>query len=478
MDVTGTLDSYLVCHRLQVENIDHDIVVFADPAHGIKSQRNMFFNHKSITMSEKFRKKYNLKSGKIDWNVIKKLINYQSGKELKIAPHLKDHMLVLGTYSKMNVGIAKKILSRDTGAAIEWLVKHENWPETDLATAKFCNLHGYWYDILSERGTTGLAFSLKNEEKHTEVIEFLQEFMEFIGGLKYEKNQVGLKPVQKGILMSTTSIIWLQDFMLNKMKVDFFRAGKILGDAIESFHGDVRAINSNPTALNYKRYCKSLSVIQVMANLKRGRSYEEETSNFLTQLKDFRKLQEENMAQEDKEDEQLLEASYTENPSNISEAASLAYLGGYVLFKTICTKSKCQNCKKIYVSDHEDQPEEVNSLISFKEYKQGKLVTPSPVGNRLMEALESLFRTNREKFKRKKNQLTNISTLVIDQLTKDFPDLPKCHLSLIVTRFMKIRLLFWGDQITKELKAIHKKSLVTASYASKSTRAKTASQLK
>ena len=58
------------------------------------------------------------------------MVKFQEKFELKIAPKLNANVLKRGGshFGKMDVGCAMSVFSKDTSAAIEYIVLHHNYP--------------------------------------------------------------------------------------------------------------------------------------------------------------------------------------------------------------------------------------------------------------------------------------------------------------------------------------------------------------
>ena len=91
-----------------------DVAVMPDEAHLIKSVRKFGFNE-TPTIHEKYVEKWGLESGKVNFQCIIDLIEFQEAQQLQIAPHLsKDTCVDLGKYESMNVAPAVHVCSRET----------------------------------------------------------------------------------------------------------------------------------------------------------------------------------------------------------------------------------------------------------------------------------------------------------------------------------------------------------------------------
>ncbi len=436
--------------------------------------RNMLATHRVFYLPDWFVAKHNLVTNEVRLDVFLELIEFDKENEIKVALHLKDSMFDLGNFGKMNVGAAKKTLSKATKAAIVYMVEKENKPKEWLATAEFCGMIGHWADLVSCKHR-GLAFSLQSRDQNLHNFQFLKEFIDFIGQVKMSPRQKALKPSQRGAILTSMSIMWLADNLLSEVEhpVSFFRAGNTLSDPIESLHGQIRAFNKCPTAAQYSRYLKVISITQTLKTLPgKGTNASYEPTNFLTQFKNIRKLEQE------KQDmvidsHYFIDATYEEK--DFTESAIIASIASYILRQTIMSQSSCETCKKVLVADPRVEDEqEINCLIKLKEYKKGIFCRPTVVGNLLFQAAEALFMANRDYYRHRENIVPEISERICELLPDKVQDLPTCHLGVIVRRFIKLRCFKWAEFMHDESQKVNAPWVEAESFCSKSMRQTTA----
>ena len=446
------------------------ITMMADAAHIIKNIRNQLYNNKIFILPDDFVQQHGLVTNVVDIGCIKDLLDFKREKELDLAPHLPDDILNLTQFKKMDVGLAVKLLSRDTAAAIRTLVAKHGRSKRYLATAAFFQESGFYYDIVSSRSSK-FCFHKNAPETNAKRIEFLKSFMNLYSRMKLsDKQKDGLKPTQLGVLLTTTSLIELQEDLLNEGAV-FFLPGRTLQDSLESFQGNMRRINSNPTPLQFMRNAKRMSIGQILSKV-RGSSYgEDDSTEFLTELKNIKVL-------EDHENEDQLDIENFNDmkwePSDFFEEMALSNLGGYLLAHTIGPRgpSKCSTCAEAFILKADAEWLEVNFHIREKEYKEGSLTRPSKIFYEMIFKAESLFRCNRDSLMEQKNITIKMRNIFVGVLTKEFNDIPLCCLQLIFTRFSKIRLHFYGKHLNGKLQKANKKKIQDDANASKTTKRK------
>ena len=468
--------------------MDEEIYIVADPPHLLKNIRNALFNHGEFTIHPYYVEELNLPSDKVKFEYIKKMVDFQEERQLKICPHLSHADIDIGKYGKMKVKYAKHVLSRETAECIKFCVQHypEEFPVEAMTTSVFCTKIGKYYDQMTSRGI-GLAFSKKEPEKLQQAFDTLEWFVRFYCSLRIGKtHKGGLLPTQRGIILATTSMIDLTKFMLEQEGVKFVRPGMIGNDPIENFHSSVRSRNKKPTCLNFMRITKAICMVQCLDGSIHG-SYDQDGpgADVFNDLKALKEAKEAALALEEVEEENRaatisLEAQEDYEFSNllveedISEINALAYLTGYLLLKTICRQSKCQKCQASLVADQNDA-QLCNQIIRLKDYKLGALCRPTELGNQMFQLAENVFRVQQQQLmhQKKKRLGDKIGSAIILQWKANFPEAPSCHFKTMANRFAKIRLLFFGAfssrKLEREMSTEEKKEIIGASHASEST---------
>lgn len=446
------------------------VYFMADVHHVLKNVRNGMLSHKDIFLPETICEQYQLVTNKVEFSIFQQLIEFDNNHELKVSPHLDLSMVEMkGSFSKMAVAPAKKLLSQQTAASIRHWVNHGKLPQEALTTAFFCEVFGRWIAIMTCKARV-LSFSNIDEEKHTEQINFLLDFMEFFGKVKFGKKHRLLKPFQKGALLSTQSILDLSDYILNETNNKFFRAGTCLGDVIEGFHRDIRAINKNPTTVTYPRYVKAICMTQALKKPSAGFNCDYDDSEFLSEFKNIKCLQ--NQLQDDDSNEPEFIVNQYEKVDDSQEAV-LAYLTGYII-----KNLKCELCRDSYILIKKPGDEEIpqNSLIGLKEFTDGSLTRPTLLCISIFQEAEALFVTNRENFDGCDDFANKLSIPIFEHLSEKF-DLPNCHLLTIIKRFVRYRHMKGTMHENISSSTANRADIEGASCASRSTRSMTAQQL-
>ena len=275
-------------------------------------------------------------------------------------------------------------------------------------------------------------------------------------------------------------MIDLQEKILQDPEVEFFSAGRTLQDPCESHNGHLRMYQKNPTPVQVKRFNKIISLSSFLSRVM-GSNVAPDDSEFLTEFSDLKNMIALENAEQDEDLEHFTNVGFDpgdfQNFEDYAETNAWSHYGGYVLYKTIETKSKCDQCKNILVAQNSDENHySVNTLIDFKEWKEkpGCLTRPSKLANELFYLLEALFKSNRDQYFNQKNIKDRLVDFMYQQvITYDkFDVIHKNHLKVIIARFMKGRLFFWANFINQSDRKLmsETKIILNESFGSKSTR--------
>lgn len=457
-----------------------DVAVMPDEAHVIKSIRKLGFNHRP-KINKKYVQKWGLVSGEVDFQCIIDLINFQEEHQLQIAPHLsKETCVDLGQYAAMNVAPAVHVCSRETAAAIEFMIEHYEWDEKYRATAKFCYMVGKWHAYMSARKPE-LAFVKNNPAKNATIIAFLEEFCDFFATLKVSANQKSFWLIQKTVLLSTTSLIYLAKFLIDENDMKMFMGGRTLGDVVENLHSLIRAINAYPDPILYLRIVKGIALSQFLGTGVKKGSYGEDNST--EQLINFDNIKA--LCDEKKQividDDLFLDEVSDRTEADFAYVASLANVAGYFLRKIInrpATRSqkrfKCQKCCDVWIQKRNEPNQAENTLIELKEWAEGALTKPSALANDAFFYMEVLFMTNRDTYRTQKGILKPLVTNIVENLQEKFNNqFPICHVSIIVERYINCRLHRWAKFMDKELTTENQQEIFNEAQASRTTAAQT-----
>ncbi|KAF2891607.1 hypothetical protein ILUMI_14566 [Ignelater luminosus] len=72
------------------------------------------------------------------------------------------------------------------------------------------------------------------------------------------------KPIQTGIILSTQTILDLQDYFLNKRNYKFLYTSRLSQDCLENMFGQIRSKQDIPDALQFRILLKNLCIVQYL----------------------------------------------------------------------------------------------------------------------------------------------------------------------------------------------------------------------
>ncbi|KAL1466586.1 hypothetical protein MTO96_042623 [Rhipicephalus appendiculatus] len=139
-----------------------------------------------------------------------------------------------------------------------------------LITAWFLEQANVWFELVSSTHPN-MALSLSCKDKYSETIRFLKKFIDTFQSLKIDSGT--FKPVHAGVILSTLSIVYLQDFLLNEEKYSFILTSRFTQDSLENFFLAVRRRNPIPTPVEFKTALKIVTLSQYLKPASPG-SYE------------------------------------------------------------------------------------------------------------------------------------------------------------------------------------------------------------
>lgn len=202
----------------------------ADVPHLLKRIRITLTKHKDIFLPPDTVREFKLSTNKVSTSHILDLCNLEKEMELKVAFQLKmENIGEVGHYEKMRIDVAKSLICHHTYVGLKLL--SESKPEV-AATAWFIHLVNKWFDIVTSR-TPLLALSLSNPALYAERINHLKLTMRVFRSMLIGEDN-SWKPVQEGVLISTSSILMLQEELLGRRGYRFVLTSRFTQDFVEN----------------------------------------------------------------------------------------------------------------------------------------------------------------------------------------------------------------------------------------------------
>ena len=426
------------------------VVVLADVPHVIKNVRNHLVNGQSIFLPQSVVQQFNLPSNEVSIKPLRQLVEYQQDRDLKPAPNLTAKHLDPAHFDKMKVSHALNLFSHSVSASLRLMVETQNWDSSVLTTCWFLELMNKWFDLMSSRHPV-LALSKFDVEKYECAISFLHVVIDVFDNLAIGQKATW-KPVQTGVILSTLSVLQLQERLLNYDNFKFLLTARLTQDCLENLFSCIRSKNAVPTPLEFKNTLRLLTVSQYLKGAESG-SYELDEGNFVA---DFVSLQP-RVEVEDRVSEDLVLScqallNYDALPAvelDPTEMCCLYYLGGYVLSRVEKNDATCQSCiAAVSSSDFvQEFDSSITRLLTLKEYRPGCLKPCNQTAFNLILSAEITFRQLESSFLSTSNNLREQLFNEISVKTAEI-DLPNCHSikQKILRRFIGARLQFFAKK--------------------------------
>ena len=313
----------------------------ADVPHVIKNLKAALVNGQIFTLPDNVVSANNINCSTVSLAPIQDLAKFQEPLDLKIAPKLTQSTLAPSHFEKMKVSGALNFFSNAVSSGLRYLVKEENRSSGYLATAWFLDTCNHWFDLMSSRHPV-LALSKLRPEKYKEAVMFLHSVIDLFKNLKIGERGYW-KPVQTGIIMSTTSVLEIQDELLNA-GYKFLLTSRLTQDCLENLFSMVKLKNPIPSPLAFKYALKIISVSQFMKPLATQGSYQEDDREFAI---DFLDQPVPLPKREPEMREVQLSQAKAIGDLNVAELNSLYYLVGYCVYaikkiERVCPKCICE----------------------------------------------------------------------------------------------------------------------------------------
>ena len=205
-----------VCKSPHPLNRNESLYFMADVPHLLKNLRAGFTKGNDIIIPDDIVKKECLPGNRVTKDHIWALHNFQKDLTFKLASQMRLKDISPAHFDKMDVGSALRVFHHKTAAALRELVFKYDYSEQLLVTAWFIDKVYHWFKLMTSRDRTW-ALSYANPAKYTEAIESLIEFRDLFQRLQSGKNDAwAWKPWQTGVILSTSSILELQDILLKE----------------------------------------------------------------------------------------------------------------------------------------------------------------------------------------------------------------------------------------------------------------------
>lgn len=408
----------------------------ADVPHVLKNLKAALISH-NITIPADLAAANNLPSTTVSVKPVEDLFNFQKDKELKLAPKLTEATLNPSHFEKMKVSHALNFFSNSVAAALRFLVDSEGRSPDVLTTAWFIDVCNRWFDLMSSRHPV-MALSKVNLVQYHAAIKSLSDMIKIFKTIKIGNGS--WKPVQTGVILSTQSILDLQEEMLAREN-KFLLTSRFTQDCLENLFSSVRLKNPVPSPVEFKYALRIITVSQFLKTPNAG-NYQDDDNDFLADFSSDTPIVPElhDIPEVD------LHIGQTAATMTKDEENSLYYLCGYCISRLKLNDKHCSSCLE---SIQSSTPSNLflAKLTNYKEYTDGNLVHPTVMAFQYIKTAEMTFRQySSDDIINMKNVKEYLTSAVNSTATCIFPE---CHniKGKLLSRYLNVRLHIFCKKI-------------------------------
>uniref|UniRef100_A0A147BVI5 Putative p-32 hm n=1 Tax=Ixodes ricinus TaxID=34613 RepID=A0A147BVI5_IXORI len=380
----------------------------ADVPHLLKNLRNHLTRGQDIYLPDEVVRKNALPTDTVSIKQVEQLLELDEQSDMRVAPRLKKACISPGHYAKMKVGPAYTLFHHDTAAGLRYLVKLGRLDEEALTTAWFFEQVQRWFELMSSR-TKVVAFSHKAQAG----LDFLKDFITLFQDLAIGSRVRVWKPIQTGVVLSTTSAMELQTMMVGDHQFEYLLFSRLSQDALENLFSTIRLKNPVPRPKEFKSALRTVTLAQFLRPSSHG-SYTKADGELLVGL--------ENSAPEDPDPPPLQPGLLD---LDTAEQDSFEYLCGYAVQQVKKNLKTCDNCSAAICAEQPMQ--DANDLVRLKSYTSNRmaLVVPSKATLSLLEAAERYYRRNEKLVIDNSLSIHNLRSSILDATGPC--EIPVCH---------------------------------------------------
>lgn len=414
----------------------------ADVPHVFKNIKSAVIRGNTFTLSDTIVEKYHLKSKSVNVDPLNDLARFQENLDLKVAPKLTIAALKPNQFEKMKVSFATRVLSHEVSCGLKYLVDKEGRKEEYLTAAWLIEVISHWFQLMTSRHPV-LALSRMDPKKYDEAVNFLRDVIQIFRTMKIG-SKGDWKPIQTGVIMSTTSVLEIAEELLDNNH-SFLLTSRLTQDCLENLFSLVRLRKPVPSLLDFKYALKTVSTAQFLTPPCTG-SYEKDDGEFLAEFLDNK-----NCKSPCESEISINFINEGELNLSVAESNSLYNLIGYCVHSIKNTETTCAECLGDVIASPHETPHKAADLTLLKEYKKGGLVSVSDKAYEMLHKVEVMFRKSQSVFIDNNN---NLKEPLMDEalnLTRDY-DIHTCHnlKNKLLSKFIDTRLRFFCRKTNEE----------------------------
>lgn len=321
-----------------LDSTEH-LYFFHDASHAFKNLKEGVLNNVSISIRDKYVKLYNLPTNAASAKHIEYLLEIQKDSDLQLAPKLRDEYLnTKSHFQKMRVKSASHVLSHHVSTVLQFIAEEQGKPAF-ITSSWLVGRFVKWFAIITARNLA-LALSKKKETKFLETLNFLNEFIDLMGNLRFGAKGEW-KPFQKGVIITTKSYIELATFLIEVRDYNFVFGGRFTQDCIENLFSVLRMKNCVLNAIQLKNNLKLISVSHYMRRIS-NTNYDEDDREFPPDfLSTVKNLKKEELNHTDMTTPSGIDPNFNNNYNitiNNIELNCLNHIAGYLIKSIVKTQ--------------------------------------------------------------------------------------------------------------------------------------------
>lgn len=407
---------------------------FPDVVHVFKNIVSGFSSHGTINLSPSTVSDYDLPSNLVYMSHIWDLFEQEKRNSLRLNYKLQEYSFNPSSFQKMRVSTSTNLINTNCSNSL-FLASSQSNDQTIVSTAWFVDTLSKWFAITKSR-ISGLGHL--NMELYNDTTTFLRECIQIFRGLNIG-DKIVFKPVQKGLILATSSLLEITEYLLSEEQFQYVLPGRFTNDAVENLFSLIRLKTPKPNSLQFKNTLKLLS-IQMYVKKIVGSSYEQDDNNYFSSFLDY-----------------LPKASTTptivsqieipeELPHNIlsyTESNALYYLAGYLVASINNTATVCADCIA-FLGSRQSSDSTHATFTRLKQDDYNNTECLFFINDSTFEFFESMearfnFVFGHTQFKTS----THLKLLLTKQMLRIPQNFPICHTikDKLIARFIKIRLL-------------------------------------
>ena len=260
------------------------------------------------------------------------------------------------------------------------------------------------------------------------------------------------KPIQSGILLSTSTVLDLFDDLVGTGNYRFLMTGRLTQDCVENLFSSIRGKgDAHPSPVLFRHNLRLISLSQYM-NIAPTSSYDtDDGAYFLDFLKSQPRHATEPPAMCDNEDCSFIQHAFSSQQTMDTVDANVLYLlAGWSTHREKQKLSSCTECLSAICGEAGDAPLEA-VLMTEKNYSG--LTYPSSAVYAAVQVAEELFRCHQSSLL----TMTNIENYLRQEFDRhyDSSSFPDCHVAVrsVVARFFRLRLHIYSKHVTETFSA-------------------------